>query len=106
MEPKTHYRRPAAALALLWLLLAAAIPSKALDDAPSLRCGVNAVGVGDTQFAVREACGMPDKIIISGGGTIEKWIYNFGPTEFIHYLKFVHGRLERIQVGEYGFMEE
>lgn len=106
MKPETHHRQLAVATTLLCLLLAAAIPSQALDDAPSLRCGANTVAVGDTPYAVREACGVPDKITVSGGGTIENWVYNFGPTEFIHYLKFVHDRLERIQVGEYGFKEE
>jgi hypothetical protein len=106
MKPETHHRQLAVAAALLCQLLAAAIPAEALDDVPSLRCGVDTVAVGDTQFAVREACGVPDKITISGGGTIESWIDNFGPTDFIHYLEFFHGRLRRIQVGEYGFVEE
>lgn len=57
-------------------------------------------------FAVREACGTPDKITTSRAGTVEKWVYTFGPHEFIHYLTFVHGRLDRIQVGEPGFEEE
>jgi hypothetical protein len=107
MRSKQHHmRRPAATVLACLLLLAAATPSQALDDAPSMRCAVNTVAVGDTQYAVREACGVPDKITISGGGSIESWTYNFGPTEFIHYLKFVHNRLERIQVGEYGFKKE
>jgi hypothetical protein len=96
----------ASAVALGYMLLATTVAnSQTLDDVPSFRCSGETVSVGDRQYAVREACGLPEKISISGGGTVEEWIYNFGPTEFIYYVKFVNGRLERIQAGEYGFRE-
>lgn len=43
---------------------------------------------------------------MAGDGTIEKWVYNFGPTQFIYYLTFANGRLRRIQASEYGFETE
>jgi len=71
-----------------------------------LRCDVKTVAVGDTQYSVGDACGPPDKITRSGGRTVENWDYNFGPTDFIYYLKFINDRLERIQVAEHGYIEE
>jgi hypothetical protein len=88
---------------LVWILLMAVTLCQALDDVPSLRCGVETVFVGDSQYEVREACGQPQKIDASSGESVEAWIYNFGPSEFIYYLTFVNGRLERIQAGGYGF---
>ena len=76
-----------------------------LDDVPSFRCAGETISVGDRRYSVIEACGAPDKITVSGGGTVEKWVYNFGPTQFIHYVTFVRGRLSRIQAGEYGSVE-
>lgn len=77
--------------------------SQTLDDVPSFRCEGETVSTGDQAFAVREACGVPEKITKSGGGAVEEWVYNFGPTKFIYYVTFVNGRLERIQAGGYGF---
>jgi hypothetical protein len=102
MNSKLHQVWPQAAI-VGWLLLMAATPCRALDDVPSLRCGVETVFVGDSQYAVSEACGPPQKITESSGEAVEEWIYNFGPSEFIYYLPFVNGRLERIQAGGYGF---
>jgi hypothetical protein len=77
--------------------------SQNLDDVPSFRCDGETVSVGDRQNAVKQACGNPKKINVSSGGSVEEWVYNFGPTKFIHYVTLVNGRLERIQAGEYGF---
>jgi hypothetical protein len=30
------------------------------------------------------------------------WVYNFGPTQFLHYLFIQDGRLQRIELGDYG----
>ena len=87
------------------LLIASFTVSQMLDDVPSFRCDGDTVTVGDRKYTVTEACGQPDKVRIWGGGAVEEWVYNFGPTQFIYYVKFMHGRLERIQVGERGFEE-
>jgi hypothetical protein len=85
------------------LLFAGATASQKLDDVPSFRCDGQTVSVGDRSYTVMDACGVPQKIRISGGGAVEDWVYNFGPNKFIYYVTFVNGRLERIQAGEYGF---
>jgi hypothetical protein len=77
----------------------------ALEDAGSLRCDRESIMAGDTEFQVKTTCGKPDSILIKGSAR-QVWIYNFGPTKFVYYLTFVNGRLERIQVGEYGDYHE
>ena len=91
-------------LGSLWLMTTVAVP-QTLDDVPSFRCDGGTVTVGDRQYDVRRTCGEPEKITVSGGGTVEEWVYNFGPTTFIYYVTFKNGRLDRIQAGEYGFEE-
>ena len=34
--------------------------------------------------------------------TILEWIYDFGPTQFVRFLTFEEGRLQRITTGGYG----
>lgn len=34
---------------------------------------------------------------------VQEWTYNFGPTRFIHYLRFENGRLNSITSGDYGY---
>jgi hypothetical protein len=87
------------------LLISSFTVSQMLDDVPSFRCEGATVAVGDRKHAVSKACGQPDKVRIWGGGAVEEWVYNFGPAQFIYYVKFIHGRLERIQAGEHGFEE-
>lgn len=34
---------------------------------------------------------------------IEEWVYNFGSSRFIRYLRFENGKLKRIETGNYGY---
>lgn len=74
----------------------------ALDTAADMQCGDQVITVGASQFDVREKCGEPTSIELGSGYGTEQWIYNFGPTEFVYYLTFANGELERIEVGGYG----
>jgi flagellar basal body-associated protein FliL len=74
----------------------------ALDSASDMQCGTEIVSVGASRFDVREKCGAPTSIELGQGYNTEQWIYNFGPSEFVYYLTFVNGTLERIEVGGYG----
>jgi len=74
----------------------------ALDSAADMQCGTQIVTPGASPFEVREKCGEPTRIEPGPGIGREQWIYNFGPTEFVYYLTFVNGELERIEVGGYG----
>ena len=90
------------ALQSLWLVMSG-FASETLEDLPSIRCAGETVSTGDRSYRVLEACGPPRKINISGGGSVEEWVYNFGSTKFIYCVTFKNGRLVRIQAGEYGF---
>jgi hypothetical protein len=90
------------AVILVLPLALGALDVFALDDVNLLRCNRETIAIGDTPFDVYETCGEPDKRVRLEGGNVERWVYDFGPTEFLYYLKFVNGRLARIQTGEYG----
>lgn len=90
-----------AAAVILFIVVSGQTPLGALDDTGSLRCDRETIMTGDTRFQVRTACGDPYSVHVKGSNR-EVWIYNFGPTQFVYYLSFIRGRLERIQVGGYG----
>jgi hypothetical protein len=87
---------------LVLALAAGGVDALALDDVNLLRCNRETVAIGDTPFEVIETCGKPDRRVRLEGGSVERWVYDFGPTQLLYYLKFVNGRLARIQTGEYG----
>ncbi|WP_170920445.1 DUF2845 domain-containing protein [Desulfacinum hydrothermale] len=86
----------------------------AQDSLFALRCSGRLVRIGDSKVDVLAKCGPPlyeqfvgerkirtrfghDKLIL------EDWIYNFGPTDFIHILRFEGSRLVEILRGERGY---
>jgi len=71
------------------------------DDA--MTCGTNLVSVGDLKASVLTKCGDPFlKADIGGGGTRERWTYNFGSGSFMKILTFDGDRLESIEDGDKG----
>ncbi len=120
-----------ATLLISFLAIALIIPIGNLA-ASDLRCGSRLVSVGDYRYDVLRKCGNPinvetwEDVRIRRGlllsfpitpeqelflqsplakelVTIEEWEYNFGPTQFIRYLRFENGRLRRITTGDYGY---
>lgn len=86
----------------------------AQDSLSSLRCGTRLVVVGETKTDVAVKCGPPlyqqyvgEKIVRTPYGydkiVVEEWVYNFGPTDFLHTLRFEGGRLAVIFRGERGY---
>lgn len=89
-------------------------------EASALRCGSKLVDIGDRKIEVLEKCGNPlfvetweEEAIIYRSGLerqirgissahIEEWTYNFGANRFIYFLRFVNGRLNRIEEGALG----
>lgn len=87
----------------------------------ALRCGNDLVSAGERKIEVLKSCGKPllveqwseTSVVLSQGGsvvvgekdtsTIEVWTYHFGPARFIHFLRFVNGRLDEITPGPHGF---
>ncbi len=72
--------------------------SKDLRDEDSFRCASGIAERGDAKYAVQEKCGKPTSV--DQGDDV--WIYDFGPGQFVYYLTFLEGRLNRIQRGGYG----
>ena len=100
--------------------------------AAGLRCGTRLVTVGDTIPDVFARCGAPyyteeweeerimkdfrhpfhyennyqwgrEPFLVKVPVKFERWYYNFGPTQLIHYLKFRNGKLVKITIGERGY---
>ena len=89
-------------------------------EAFALRCGNKLVDIGDRKIEVLEKCGKPvfvenwqEEVIVYRGRLerqirrisstdIEEWTYNFGANRFIYFLRFVNGRLNRIEEGQLG----
>ncbi|MEJ2658866.1 MAG: DUF2845 domain-containing protein [Desulfobacterales bacterium] len=97
-----------------------------------LRCGNRLITAGDTKAKVISQCGVPDyteqweeerimrdfhhpfyyeddyewgrePFLVKVPVKFERWYYNFGPTQLIHYLKFRNGKLIKITTGERGY---
>lgn len=81
-------------------------------------CGERIIAPGDSRAAVLEKCGEPawrevredtvteaflaDRTPVNLV-TTEEWVYNFGATALIHFLRFQEDRLAVIETGGYGY---
>ena len=74
----------------------------ALDGTSSLECDGGTVSQGDSEDSVRDKCGDPQKVTQRDVDSPIVWYYNFGPSEFVSYVSFTNGIVERIQMGGYG----
>jgi hypothetical protein len=74
----------------------------ALDEASSLQCAGGIVLSGDSEDSVRDKCGDPQKVTQEDADSPIIWFYNFSPSEFVYYVSFTDGVVERIQMGGYG----
>ena len=74
----------------------------ALDGVSSLQCSGGIVLSGDSEDSVRDKCGDPQKVTREDADSPIIWFYNFGPSEFVCYVSFTNGIVERIQMGGYG----
>ena len=99
--------------AFLFLLFAA-------TEASALRCGNKLVDLGDRKIEVLEKCGNPvfvetrqEEVVVYRSRLerqirrisrfdIEEWTYNFGPQRFLYFLRFINGRLDRIEESQLG----
>ena len=74
----------------------------ALEGTSSLECDNGIVSQGDSEDSVRNKCGNPQKVTREDADSPIVWFYNFGPSEFVYYVSFTNGIVERIQMGGYG----
>lgn len=110
---RSHYHVAHAAVVMLTLLYSSA--------AFALRCGNDLASPGDRKIQVLKKCGEPlliehweeEGIVVDDSGVVvsgtldihnvEEWTYNFGPSRFMQFLRFVDGKLDRIAAGPRGF---
>ena len=78
------------ALIFIFIILPCAM---ALDDTPSLDCDGGIVAPGDSADSVKEKCGEPNS------QSMDKWVYNFGPSEFFTVI-FKEGKVVGILEGQ------
>lgn len=84
-------------------------------ESGTCRCNNGIVSLGDAMVEVIAKCGEPaiktqreekrlgpDKKGFSIV-TIDEWNYNFGPNAFMYAIRFVDGRVERIDSLDYGY---
>lgn len=93
------------------------------DSAWALRCGRLLVEIGDHKIDVLRKCGPPTTQDRRTGVVgekfrfprrtldvekyeevvIDEWVYNFGPRQFMQYLRFENGILKKISDLNYGY---
>ena len=97
-------RKPIATLLLTAFMVMSVMPANlsALDDAATLECDGGIVSRGNSEADVRDKCGDPQKVTQEDTDSPVIWFYNFGPSEFVSYVSFTNGIVERIQTGGYG----
>jgi len=106
---------------IVFILLIAFSSLTGIPEAMALRCGHDVVTTGDSKLEVLKKCGEPmleerhfeeirkgvnTEIEKRSGATVDEWTYNFGPHDFLYFLKFVNGILVDIRTGDYGFDPE
>lgn len=81
-------------------VLAMALPA----SARTIRCGTEIVSVGDPTIELLQKCGEPDlkELIKTNGFIIEKWTYNCGSGRFMKILTLKGGKVQRVEVADYG----
>jgi hypothetical protein len=73
-------------------------------SAVEARCGEPASR--DTKVVDRRVSSVDQSGLVFGDATtltVETWVYNFGPDSFLRLLKFVDGRLVKVETGGYGY---
>lgn len=100
-----------ASLALAALLFMLPVSVDALQ-AGSMRCRNGIVSIDDTIPEVIKKCGLPayqDRREESRHGrthefmTVDEWVYNFGPQEFMYRVTFQNGRVAKIESLDQGY---
>jgi hypothetical protein len=76
------------------VLIGGATAAYALDDVSNMNCGDVIAEIGDQQFAFQQKCGPPTTTEENG----RLWVYDRRPDDFVYYVTFSEGQVQRIQV--------
>jgi len=78
----------------VWLCLVIVFGSStavlAAEEASTMMCDEGVVNIGDRDTDVQDKCGEPN----SQG--MNKWVYNFGPSQPVYTVIFKNGKVVRI----------
>ncbi len=99
--------------AAVLLALSAVVSPGALATESGMRCQGGLISIGYRQYEVQQKCGpatfadrrVEDREADDGSHfavTVDEWVYDFGPQQFVRTLLFENGKLVRIKVGDYG----
>jgi len=95
MKNKTIYFVSILALLIIFPGTSYSIDFNSLADQSSYRCSGGVVGIGDSDIEVRQKCGDPFTIGRKQDfGPV--WIYYEDGSNFMYYLPFLNGKLQRI----------
>ncbi len=108
----------------LWVPLIgiAAVVAGTVTRAVAQPCHGKIISIGDSKWAVQDACGEPSQIEETTDVVLQSayddlrhvyvqipvyvtksiWTYNFGPTSLIYILTFRENKLDKIETGGYG----
>ena len=75
------------------VLIGGATAAYALDDVSNMNCGDVIAEIGDQQFAFQQKCGPPTTTEENGW----LWVYDRRPDDFVYYVTFAEGQVQRIQ---------
>ena len=81
-------------LVVSMVLIGGATAAYALDDVSNMNCGDVIAEIGDQQFAFQQKCGPPTTTEENG----RVWVYDRRPDDFVYYVTFSEGQVQRIQV--------
>jgi len=76
------------------VLIGGATAAYALDDVSNMNCGDVIAEIGDQQFTFQQKCGPPTTTEENG----RVWVYDRRPDDFVYYVTFSEGQVQRIQV--------
>jgi hypothetical protein len=76
------------------VLIGGATTAYALDDVSNMNCGDVIAEIGDQQFEFQQKCGPPTTTEENG----RLWVYDRRPDDFVYYVTFSEGQVQRIQV--------
>jgi len=76
------------------VLIGGATTAYALDDVSNMNCGDVIAEIGDQQFEFQQKCGPPTTTEENG----RLWVYDRRPDDFVYYVTFSAGQVQRIQV--------
>ena len=77
---------------MLMITISASLCAASYRQVSSFFCGSETIKVKDTKYEIKKKC---DKPLMKETGDL--WVYDMGPGDYVYYLYFVDGILERVE---------